>query len=330
MSANQNIAKTQSAITITEFGEPQVLHYQKDVAVPKIGDNQVLVKIAYAGINPVDYKTRQGKGWGAENIKDNQFANNEPAILGFDMAGEVIASNNPEFAAGDKVAALNYQGGCYAEFNVVDADVLAKVPDSVDIKTAGALPCVGTTAYQSIKDAQIKSGEHVVMSAPAGGVGHLMVQMLANEVDNLGIKLTVICSPGKYKRLEQLIDTSKLEGWIDYTKDNEFPELNADVLFDLVGGDAGVHALSVLKEDGRVVVLPSIWVDKLKSEGPDSLDIEGFMSKPNSEDLTAVLKQLADNKLKLVIQSTYSLADTAKAHQQLETGDSFGKIVLEV
>ncbi|PNK60637.1 NADP-dependent oxidoreductase [Psychrobacter sp. FDAARGOS_221] len=322
--------QTQSAITITEFGETDVLHYQKDVAVPELADNQVLVKVAYAGINPVDYKTRQGLGWGAENIKNNQFARNEPAVLGFDMAGEVVASNSSQFKVGDKVAALNFKGGCYAQYNTVDADLLAKVPESVDLKTAGALPCVGTTAYQMLRFADIKAGEHVVMSAPAGGVGHLALQMLAHLVTEKNIKLTVICSPEKYEKLGGLIDTSKLAGWIDYTKDEAFSALQADLLLDLVGGDAGVLALSVLKDDGRVVVLPSIWVDKLKQAGPDSLTIEGFIAKPNAQDLDTVLQQLADNKLTLHIQQSYPLAKTAEAHKALETGDTFGKIVLEM
>ena len=72
MSSNQNLPKTQSDIVITEFGESEVLQFVNDAAVPTVGEGQVLVKLAYAGINPVDYKTRQGLGWGAENIKNKQ------------------------------------------------------------------------------------------------------------------------------------------------------------------------------------------------------------------------------------------------------------------
>lgn len=331
MSSNQNLPKTQSAITITEFGEAEVLQHHTDVAVPTPKEGEVLVKIAYAGINPVDYKTRQGLGWGAQNIKDNQFANNQPAILGFDMAGEVVASNVADFQVGDKVAALNFKGGCYAQYNTVDAQLLTKVPEKVDIKTAGALPCVGTTAKQMIDFADIKAGEHVVMSAPAGGVGHLTLQMLINAIDEKNIKLTLICSADKYQKIGNLIDVNKLEGWIDYTKEETFPELNADLLLDLVGGDAGKKALAVVKAGGRVVVLPSIWAEALKEAGADkNLQVEGFIAKPNAEDLSDVLKQVAEDKLKLHIQQTYPLAKTADAHQSLETGDTFGKIVLEV
>ena len=331
MSSNLNLPQTQSAIVITEFGESEVLQFTNDASVPAPSESQVLVKLAYAGINPVDYKTRQGLGWGAENIKNKQFAENEPAILGFDMAGEVVSSNVAEFEVGDKVAALNFNGGCYAQYNTVEAELLITVPEEVDLKTAGALPCVGTTAKQLIDFAEIKAGEHVVMSAPAGGVGHLALQLLMSKVDEIGIKLTLICSAEKYQKIESLIDTSQLEGWIDYTKEDKFPELNADVLLDLVGGEAGEKALTVVKTEGRVVVLPSIWAQKLKEAGADKeLQVEGFIAKPNAEDLAEVLQQIATGKLQLQIQSTYPLSDTAEAHKELEKGDSFGKIVLEI
>lgn len=324
-------SQTQAAVIITEFGSAQVLQYQDNLPMPTMAEDQVLVKVAYAGVNPVDYKTRQGLGWGAKNIQNTQFASAKPAILGFDVAGEVVASNSADFKVGDRVAALNFAGGCYAQYVAVAAEVLAKVPESVDLKVAGALPCVGTTAKQMLDFAAIQEGEHVVMSAPAGGVGHLALQLLMHKVAKNNVKLTVICSPEKYQKIETLIDTSKLAGWIDYTQDEAFPKLGADVLLDLVGGDAGKRALSVVKQGGRVVVLPSIWAEELKEAGADKqLTVEGFIAKPNAHDLTAVLNDIADGRLKLHIQASYPLAKTQQAHEALEQGDSFGKLVLAV
>lgn len=321
---------SQAAVTMTAFGDSEVLNYQDGLAIPQIKDGQVLVKIAYAGINPVDYKTRQGLGWGAEAIKNNQFAHHKPAILGFDMAGTVVASNSPRFSVGHKVAALNFAGSCYAQYNVVDAEVVAHVPEGMNLKTAGALPCVGTTAKQMLDFAAIQEGEHVVMNAPAGGVGHLALQLLMAQVAQKGIQLTLICSPEKYDQLGAIIDVNKLAGWIDYTQDKPFPELNADVLLDLVGGDAGERALAVVKEGGRVIVLPSIWADRLKQAGvKKNLKVEGFIAKPNADDLSEMLTKIASGELTLHIQSTYPLMQTAEAHRELEQGHTFGKIVLE-
>ncbi len=322
------IPKQQHAVLITEFGAPEVMTFQKDVAIPEITDDQVLVKMVCAGINPVDYKTRQGKGWGADNIRKDKFEQDKPAILGFDVAGEVVASNSNQFAIGDNVAALSFSGSCYAEYVAVDAKLLARVPDSVSLEQAGALPCAGQTAIQFVDFANIKPGEHVVMNAPAGGVGQLVIQMLMDKLVKDAIKVTVICSSGKYAKLDQLIDKEALTGWIDYTKEDDFPALQADVLLDLVGDNAGVSALKTLKSDGRVCVLPTIWVDKLKAAGSDELTIEGYAVKPNGEDMARVLQQVADGSLKLHVQKSYPLSEVVAAHTELQKSDAFGKIVL--
>jgi len=327
--ANHNIPKTQHAVLIREFGVPEVMQYQDGADVPELQNDQVLVKVAYAGINPVDYKTRQGKGWGAENIRKDKFDNNQPAILGFDVSGEVVSSNSDEFAVGDRVAALTFNGGGYAQYVAVDANLLAKVPENVTLEQAGALPCIGQTAVQFVEFADIKAGEHVVINAPAGGVGHLLIQLLMNKVAQDNIKATVICSPEKYAKLDELIDVSKLAGWIDYTKDKAFPDLQADVLLDLVGNEAGVRALSVLKSGGRVNVLPTIWVDKLKEAGEQkNLEVSGYKAQRSGQDMARVLQQVADGKLTLKIQKTYPLSDVVAAHHELQKGDAFGKIVL--
>lgn len=325
-----NFPESQHAVVITEFGDPDIMRYQAGVTIPELDAEQVLVKVVYAGVNPVDYKTRQGKGWGAANIQKHKFDNDKPAILGFDVAGEVVASRSERFVIGDKVAALSFASGCYAEYVAVDANLLAIVPDNVTLKQAGALPCVGQTALQFLAFADIKAGEQVVMNAPAGGVGHLLIQMLMDKMSEEDIKLTLICSAEKYAKLDSLIDKAQLAGWIDYTKKEDFPDLQADVLLDLVGDDAGVRALGVLKSGGRVKVLPSIWVDKLKEAGSDKgLSVDGYAVQPNSEDMARVLQQVADGTLILKISQSYPLSEVVAAHDELQKGDTFGKIVLQ-
>ena len=329
--SDKQLPTTQHAVLIREFGEPEVMIYQDGVAIPKLTDNQVLVKIAYAGINPVDYKTRQGKGWGAEAIQKDKFNKHEPAILGCDVAGIVVKSNSDKFAIGEQVAALTFDGGGYAEYVAVDANLLAKIPQSLTLEQAGALPCIGQTALQFVEFADIKKGEHVVINAPAGGVGHLAIQLLMDKVTQDNVKVTVICSPEKYAKLDDLIDKSKLAGWIDYTKDDTFRDLQADVLLDLVGDDAGIRALSVIKSGGRVNVLPTIWVDKLQAAGSEkNLKVAGYKAQRSGEDMARVLQLVADGKLTLQIQQTYPLSEVVAAHRELEKGNTFGKIVLKV
>lgn len=323
------LPNTQHAALIREFGEPEVMVYQDGVDIPELQKDEVLVKVAYAGINPVDYKTRQGKGCGADNIQKQKFDNDQPAILGFDVSGTVVDSNSDKFAIGDRVAALTFTGGCYAQYVAVDTKMLAKVSENVTLEQAGALPCIGQTALQFVEFADIKEAEHVVINAPAGGVGHLLIQLLMDKVSRDDIKVTVICSPEKYAKLAEVIDKSKLAGWIDYTKDEDFPDLQADVLLDLVGDNAGVRALSVLKSGGRVNVLPTIWVDKLKEAGEQkSLAVSGYKAQRSGDDMARVLQLVADGELILKIQKTYPLSDVVAAHHELQKGDAFGKIVL--
>lgn len=329
--SHQAIPTSQHAVLITEFGEPAVMQYQSGVAVPHINDNQVLVKVAFAGINPVDYKTRQGKGWGADNIQKDKFDHDKPEILGFDVAGEVVASQSEQFKVGDKVAALTFDGGCYAEFVAVDSKLLTIIPESVSSEAAGALPCAGQTALQFLDFAEIKHGEHVVMNAPAGGVGHILIQLLMAKVAKDDLKVTVICSPEKYEKIGDLINKDHLSGWIDYTKDKDFPELNADVLLDLVGDDAGVRALKTLKKGGRVFVLPTIWADKLEKAGKDkNLSVDGFAVTPSGAAMAQILQKISTNDITLHIDQKFVLSDVVAAHKQLQEGDTFGKIVLQV
>lgn len=331
MTSNQSLPTSQRAVVITSFGDPDVMSYQDNVAVPSLKAGQVLVKIAAAGINPVDYKTRQGKGWGADKIQQEKFDQGKAAILGFDLAGEVVASQSNKFNVGDKVAALNFDGGGYSEFAAVDDSLLAKIPETVSLTQAGALPCAGQTAKQFLDFAAIKKGDHVVMNAPAGGVGHILIQLLTQEAQENDLKVTVICSPEKYQKLAGLIDKNHLAGWIDYTKNEEFPELNADMLLDLIGDDAGVRALTALKSGARVFVLPTIWAQKLKKAGENkSLSVEGFAVTPNGDTMAQILQQLADGKIQLHIDKEFVLSEVIAAHKQLEQGDSFGKIVLQV
>ncbi|UJF23785.1 NADP-dependent oxidoreductase [Suttonella sp. R2A3] len=309
------ITTTQN-VTIAEFGAPSVLTFNTSASVLEISDGQVLIENHFAGVNPVDCKTRAGLGWGAK-----YFEPLLPAVIGFDCAGVVVESRDDRFQTGDRVCALSFAGGTYAQHVAVDGDLLARVPESVDLREAGALPCAGTTAYQLIKQANLQGGEHVVMSAPAGGVGHLALQLLRDK----NIRLTLIASAEKRALLGDPSDVD----WIDYHAQDTFPALEADLLLDLVGGDAAVQALDTLKANARVICLPSIHVPLLQEAGAArGLQVEGFMVKPNADDLDALVQLLANKQLHVHIAETYPLSEASSAHTAQESGRTFGKIVL--
>lgn len=317
----------QTAIVIHQFGEADVLTINQNEKIPDIQASQVLIKTAYAGLNPIDYKTRQGKGWAAQAIKQQQFAQHQPAILGFDVAGEVVQSGDSRFKIGDKVAALTFKGGCYAQYVAVDADLLALIPDNVPLSVAGALPCAGVTAKQFFDFMNIKPKQKVVMNAPAGGVGHLLLQLLLQQ----DIELSLVASTDKKDKLANWIDVSAVHQWLDYQHLEDFPDLQADVLIDLVGGEAGKKALSMIKQGGLVFVLPTIWVDELQQAGKaKQLTVQGFIAKPNAIDLSEMMSRIANQDLSLHIEQKYEMTQAQAAHQSLQQGKAFGKLIFSM
>ncbi|MFC0309422.1 NADP-dependent oxidoreductase [Gallibacterium trehalosifermentans] len=305
--------------TISQFGEADVLIFQEHLPLPEISPQQVLIENHFAGINPVDFKTRKGLGWGAEKFK-SRF----PAILGFDVAGIVIqAGSESGFTIGDRVTALTFEGGGYARYVAVDAALVANVPEQVSLLAAGAMPTVAVTAYQILKQANLQPEQHILLSAPLGGVGHLLLQLLAKQP----VKISVICSQGKSEAALALGATQ----WFDYHQPKNYPDLQADLFIDLVGGESGVNALKMVKKGGRVICIPTIYVPLLQQAGEQQqLIVEKMLAVPSRDDLATMLGYLANNTLHLQIAQIFPLKEIQTAHRLLETGATQGKIILDL
>ena len=310
---------TNYGVTISDFGTADVLTLQPHLPLPTINEQQVLIETHYAGINPVDYKTRLGLGWGAEKFKP-LF----PAVLGFDASGIIAqAGAKSGFQVGERVAVLTFDGGAYSRYFAVDAALVARVPDNVSLQQAAALPTAGLTAYQLVQQAKLQAGQKVLISAPAGGVGHLVVQLLKQ----LPVEIIAICSASKQAYVEKLGVTQ----FLDYTALEHYPQLDADIFLDLVGGEAGVKALSAVKSGGRVICVPTIHVPLLQQAGESrNLKVEKILAQPSAADLTALLDLLAQQKLQIEIAKIYPLNQTRSAHQTLEQGRTLGKIILDI
>ncbi|MGR6980457.1 NADP-dependent oxidoreductase [Testudinibacter sp. P27/CKL/0425] len=309
---------TNYGVTLSEFGAAEVLTFQAQLPLPEINDDQILLETHYAGINPVDYKTRLGLGWGAEKFK-SQF----PAVLGFDAAGVVAkAGVNSGFQVGERVAVLTFDGGAYSRYFAVNADLVARVPDGVSLQQAAALPTAGVTALQLVNQANLQAGQTVLISAPAGGVGHLAVQLLKQ----LPVKIVAICSAAKQAYAQKL----GAHDCLDYTALEHYPALDADIFLDLVGGEAGVKALAAVKQGGRVICVPTIHVPLLQQAGESrQLQVEKILAQPSAAALSELLAKLADHSLQIEIAETYPLTQIQQAHRQLEQGRTQGKIILD-
>lgn len=309
-------------IVITQFGGPEVLAIQSS-EIPEPQEEEVLVKVAFASINPIDVKTRAGLGWAAAQNKDKL-----PWVPGYDMAGQVIkvGSGVTKLAEGMNVAGFigfPLRGGGYSQYLCVPEKELSIVPNAVTLEAAAALPLAGQTAAQALSKAQVKEGERVLILAGAGGVGHIALQVaIAAKAEVYTTcseaNLDYLATLGAHAINYQFAPVSqRLEG--------------VDVLIDLVGGEAALDALKCLNDHARVVTVPTLSAEliceKAKMLG---FDATGMLVDPNPEQLDTLLYMVSVGLLKVEIQHVYSICQVREAHEQIETGHTRGKILLDM
>ncbi|MGF1684616.1 NADP-dependent oxidoreductase [Photobacterium minamisatsumaniensis] len=307
-------------LAITEFGAPLVLALQER-ALPRPENGQVLVKVSYAGINPIDAKTRAGLGWAAQQNKDNL-----PWVPGYDIAGEVLACGEGAecWQAGDRVSGFigfPLGGGGYSEYVVAEAASLTKVAPSIALSQAAALPLAGQTAWQALEKVGVKANKRVLILAGAGGVGHLAIQLAVAQ----GAQVIASCSPANIPFVTALGAEA-----LDYYKAPLAEQLDSvDCLVDLMGGDVGIAALSCVKAGGKVVTIPTITAEAVIEQASlQGLQAEGMLVSPSVEQNKAMMAMIEAGSLNVHVAGEFPLSDGAKAHQQIESGHTRGKLIL--
>ncbi|MCG9598486.1 NADP-dependent oxidoreductase [Vibrio sp. Isolate25] len=307
-------------IAITQFGDPEVLTIQTN-AVPEPQQGEVLIKVAFAGVNPIDVKTRAGLGWAASQNKDNL-----PWVPGYDVSGEVVGCGEQaeRFTAGDKVAGFigfPLRGGGYSQYVCVPETELSLVPDSITLEAAAVLPLAGQTAVQALDKASVQEGQRVLILAGAGGVGHIAIQVAVAAK----AEVFTTCSEAN---LDYMATLGAHAVNYQFSPVSERVE-EADVLIDLVGGDAALDALKCLKDGAKVVTVPTITAE-LICEKAKLLGFEatGMLVDPNPEQLDALIYMVSVGLLKTEIQHIYPMDQVMDAHKQIETGHTRGKILL--
>ncbi|KOO06079.1 NADP-dependent oxidoreductase [Vibrio hepatarius] len=309
-------------IVITQFGEPEVLAIQSaEVPTPQPGE--VLVKVAFAGVNPIDVKTRAGLGWAASQNKDKL-----PWVPGYDISGQVVACGEgcERFNAGQNVAGFigfPLQGGGYSQYVCVPESELSLVPDSITLEAAAALPLAGQTAVQALDKGGVKEGQRVLILAGAGGVGHIAVQVAVAAK----AEVFTTCSDVNLDYMATLGAHA-----INY-KFSPVSErvTDADVLIDLVGGDAALDALKCLKDGATVVTIPTLSAE-LICEKAKLLGFEatGMLVDPNPQQLDTLIYMVSVGLLKTEIFKVYPMDKAVEAHHQIETGHTRGKVLLDM
>ncbi len=304
------------AVRIHEYGGASVLSYE-DAPLPEINQDDVLIKVHASGVNPVDWKVREGI-----RKRNTSF----PFILGWDVSGVIdqVGGEVADFKKGDEVYSRPdlTRNGSYSEYIAVRASEVALKPKTLNHIEAASVPLAALTAWQALfTGGNLQAGQKVLLLGASGGVGSFATQFAKWK------KATVVavCSTKNVDFVRSLgADTV-----IDYSK-NKFEEgdKDFDVVFD-IGGDGKSRAWKVTKPGGTLVSITG---------APDTNDADaqgkkgvGFLVAPNQEQLTQIANLIDSNVIKPFVNQVLPLWDARKAQDMLQYGHNLrGKIVLRV
>jgi NADPH:quinone reductase-like Zn-dependent oxidoreductase len=309
---------TMNAVVIHRFGGPEEL-VAATLERPEPGPGEVLVQVAATALNPVDFKTRSGSGV-ARRLHD-PF----PLVLGWDAAGTVAALGEgvSDFAVGDEVYGLirfPEVGATYAEYLTAPATDLAPKPRTLDAAHAAAVPLAALTAAQALFDvAHLRAGQRLLVTAGAGGVGHLAVQLAAHA----GAHVTATGSA----RNEDFVRGLGASDYKDYAAGGFDADGEVyDVILDLVQSRATVaQSYAAIRPGGLVVQIPSPPRDV-----PDGVRVANHLVHPDGARLRELAALIDAGHLQVEVEDVLPLAQAAQAHRRLETGRTRGKLVLSV
>ncbi len=311
-------SQTMKAIRIHNYGGPEVLHYE-DAPRPEPQAGEVLVRVHAAGVNPIDWKVREGQ---VKDFWHHKF----PLILGWDLSGvvEELGRGVSRFKIGDEVYSVPdpNRDGAYAEYIVVRESELALKPKSLHHIRAATVPLAALTVWQSLFDtAQLQPGQRVLIHAGSGGVGHLAVQLAKWK----GAYVFATASTKNKDLLRKL----SVDEPIDYTQQRfEDVARNIDVVLDTIGGETQERSWSVLKKGGNLVSL----VQPPSEEKAKELGVRAVFVgvQANGEQLAEIAKIIDSGKLAPVIDRILPLSEAGRAHELSQSGHIRGKIVLRV
>ena len=306
------------AVVADGYGGPEVLKYQ-DVPKPEPKNDEILVRVMAVAVNPVDTYVRQGKFF-------KRGANEGPVILGYDIAGvvEKTGADIKRFKTGDAVYSYLSvsRGGGYAEFAIAKESETALKPKNMNFVDAAAVPLAGTTAWQALMDdGKLANGQTVLIHGGSGGVGSFAVQIAKAH----GARVIATASTAHQATLKELgVDQA-----IDYTT-TKFEDVvkDVDLVLNCVRADALGRSYGVVKKGGIIV---SITDEPDQSEcAKHGVTCSRMGAHPDSKVLEELTKLIEAGKMKSIVSQTLPLSETSKAHEQVETHHTLGKVVLKV
>jgi NADPH:quinone reductase-like Zn-dependent oxidoreductase len=319
-----------------DYGSPDVLQLE-EIDKPVPADDQVLVRVRAASVNPLDWHYMEGTPY-IVRLLDFGLLKPKVTRLGVDMAGQVeaVGKNVTDFKPGDEVFGQKF--GAFGEYVCVKADrALVVKPAGVTFEQAAALPVAAITALQGLRDkGKVQPGQKVLINGASGGVGTFAVQL----AKMMGAEVTGVCSG----RNVELVRSLGADHVIDYTKEDYTKNgQRYDVMLDNVVNHSFSENMGVLNPQGKYVMIGGGGPEDQGFIGPLILPIKsallrrfvtqevGFMmADVTKNDLTYLAELVQSGKMKVVIDKTYPLSQLPDAMRYLETGRARGKVVVTV
>jgi len=315
------------AMVTPKFGGPELFEERDDGERPSHGPGQVLVRVLAASTNPIDTKLRA----------DGSFAGLEPpVILGADVSGmiEEVGPGVEDLAPGDEVYYTPEvfgpgSNGAYAEYNVADADIVAKKPASLSHEEAAAIPLAGGTAYEAlVRRLALRVGETILIQGGAGGVGSFAVQIAKAA----GARVLATAGTDNQETLKTLgVDLA-----IDYTQDDvtqtaldDTAGAGVDAVFDTVGGDTVVNSIPATRPYGRIATILGGQGDFVPLYQKNQV-LHGVLTSRERARLDEMTRLIERGQIKPLVDQTLDLNEVGQAHERLESGHGRGKIVLRI
>jgi NADPH:quinone reductase-like Zn-dependent oxidoreductase len=320
------------AITYTEYGPPDVLQFT-EVEKPTPKDDEVLIRIRAASVNPLDWHFMRGApyalriGAGLRKPKTNR--------LGVDVAGQVeaVGKNVTQFQPGDEV--FGVCKGAFAEYGCSAERALVRKPPGMTFEQAAVVPVAAMSALQGLRDkGRIQSGQRVLINGASGGVGTFAVQV----AKSFGVEVTGVCST----RNVDLVRSIGANSVVDYTQEDF---TRSGQRYDLILDTVGNHTLSetrrALTPEGTLVMVggpnKGRWLGPLTGllkmvvvSGFVRQKLRPFLMRMSQDDLIAVQALLEAGKVTPVIDRSYPLSAVPDAIRYLEEGHARGKVVITV
>lgn len=306
------------AVRIHQYGGTETLKLE-NITKPKINDDDVLIAVRSAAINPVDWKIREG-------YLQAFIPYELPVTLGWDVAGIVVevGSKVSEFNVGDEVFSRPNiaRDGSYADYIAVKADEAVLKSPKLSFSEAAALPLAGITAWQCLVDvANVQPGQRVLIHAGAGGVGHLAIQIAKAK------GATVIATASAAN--QDLLINLGADQAVDYAKSSLKEQIEpVDIVVDTMGGDVQKHSWELLKENGILVSV----VDQPDEELVQAHNARAafVFIEPSSRILKELNSLVEADLLKPLIEHRFTLETIVDAHLQSQSGRTRGKIVIDI